>query len=248
VDNQKGGRVMPLSSVEIERELERQADIHVTVEIEDGAIILSGLVASERAKEIAVEILSSLAPEAEIVDNLDISEVLPEEIGELSLSEAEVGDFPAATPNTWDKEALEPGDFTDQGILHNPTGAAGGGTAVDEEISEGEDVYVPPTDPVRDRQGEFLGGFQTTSMDEVEVARSALDGQPGDEAIAEAVRTELREDAATTDLEVHVRVTKGLVRVRGVVPTIEDSENVEEVAYRVPGVVEVIDELDVGTL
>lgn len=47
---------------------------------------------------------------------------------------------------------------------------------------------------------------------------------------------ELREDAATTDLRVDVLVWDGVVRLRGTVPTLEDADNAEAVAARVPGV------------
>jgi osmotically-inducible protein OsmY len=104
---------------------------------------------------------------------------------------------------------------------------------------------VPPTDPVRERDGEVLGGFQTTSMDRVRVPRSA-DGEIGDEAIAEAVRRELREDAATSGLEISVDVRAGSVGLRGQVPSLDDAENAEEVASRVEGVTEVIEDLEVS--
>jgi osmotically-inducible protein OsmY len=60
-----------------------------------------------------------------------------------------------------------------------------------------------------------------------------------------AVVRELREDAATTDLMITVSAANGYVRLRGSVPTIDDADNAQEVAARVPGVVEVIDDLDV---
>jgi osmotically-inducible protein OsmY len=239
---------MNRSIAEIELELEKQADIHATIEVKGDVLVITGLIASEEERQAALEIVTELAPEKEIEDNLDLLTVLPEEIEGLSLSEAEAGDFPTATPNTEDNEALEPGDFTDQKILENPGGAAGpAGTAVDEEISEGESVYVPPTDPVRTRDNEFLGGFQTTAMDEVQVDAAVSGGIP-DEAIADAVRRELLEDAATTALEIEVTVNRGIVFLRGRVADIDDAENVEAVALRVPGVVEVVEELDVADM
>jgi osmotically-inducible protein OsmY len=212
----------------------------------DDVVVITGMVDSEELRQAAFEVVKTMAPDLRIVDNLEISSILPENIEEMSLSEAAVGDFPAATPETGDTESLEPGDFTDQDILTNPLNAAGpSGVAVDEEISEGEEVYVPPTDPVRERDGEVLGGFQTTSMDQVRVPRSA-DGEIGDEAIAEAVRRELREDAATSGLEIYVQVRRGRVLLRGAVPSLDDAENAEEVASRVEGVNEVVEELDVN--
>jgi osmotically-inducible protein OsmY len=77
------------------------------------------------------------------------------------------------------------------------------------------------------------------------VERSASDAQLGDEAIEDAVRRELIEDASTTALNIHVRVTGGVVHLSGGVEGLEDAENAESVASRVPGVREVVDETDV---
>jgi osmotically-inducible protein OsmY len=71
---------------------------------------------------------------------------------------------------------------------------------------------------------------------------------PGDEAIADAVRRELSEDAATTDLDVDVDVDDGIVRLSGRVPELVDAENAESVAGRVSGVDQVIDDLEVPGL
>jgi osmotically-inducible protein OsmY len=124
--------------------------------------------------------------------------------------------------------------------LKNPAGASGPGyTAADEEISEGEEVYVPPTDPVRSADNEVLGGFATTSMDEIPEVR-------GDEDMRDAILTELRKDATTTDLEIQVQVRRGIVRLRGRVNDLQDAENAAAVAERIPGVIEVLDELDLA--
>lgn len=111
---------------------------------------------------------------------------------------------------------------------------------------EGEDgePYFPPTDPVltTDEHGEpqMLGGFSSGSMDDVHVAHSS-DHQLGDEAIAAAIRRELAQDAATMDLKLHVEVRNGVASLSGRVDGMEDGENAEEVASRVPGVKEVRD-------
>ena len=60
------------------------------------------------------------------------------------------------------------------------------------------------------------------------------------------MRRELLEDAATTDLRVEVEVRDGVVRLRGTVQDVVDAENAEEVAARVPGVDEVLEELRVA--
>jgi hypothetical protein len=122
---------------------------------------------------------------------------------------------------------------------------------------EEEPAYFAPTDPVitSDSHGtlEVLGGFTPTALSDLGVEPPAEeDGggmlMPGDEALAEAVRRELREDAATTDLHVWVEVEDGVVHLSGRVEGMEDVENAEAVAAAVPGVREVIEELEVATL
>jgi osmotically-inducible protein OsmY len=93
-----------------------------------------------------------------------------------------------------------------------------------------------------------LGGFGTEDEEEPTVEPSAEDNQPGDEALADAIRQQLREDAATADLSILVAVRRGVAHLRGQVPGPEDAENAEEVAARVPGVREVVEELDVASL
>jgi len=100
-------------------------------------------------------------------------------------------------------------------------------------------------DPVFDDRGNVLGGFSPSSMDDLRFERSAEDGRPGDEALADAILRELREDSLTTALDIHVRVLNGIARLRGRVSLILDAENAEEVASRIPGVREIIEELDV---
>ena len=86
-------------------------------------------------------------------------------------------------------------------------------------------AYVPPTDPpvVHDPQG-----------DEMEAR----------------VREALRADAATSRYaeELVIGTRGGVVGVRGVVDDIDDTDDVTEVISRVPGVDEVVDELDVKGL
>jgi osmotically-inducible protein OsmY len=65
---------------------------------------------------------------------------------------------------------------------------------------------------------------------------------------ADAIRRELREDAATTDLVIEVVVEQGIARLRGRVPGLEDADNAEAVAARVPGLRDVVEELEVATL
>ena len=91
-----------------------------------------------------------------------------------------------------------------------------------------------------------LGGFG--SGEEVPVESSASDTRPGDEALADAVRRELAEDAATTDLTIFVAVRNGVVHLRGQVTDLDDADNAESVAASVPGIREVVEELEVTSV
>ncbi len=122
------------------------------------------------------------------------------------------------------------------------------GVDIDEES---DTAYEPPIDPVitldRNDNVQVLGGFSASSMDSIDVERSS-DGTIGDEAIVEAVLRELRQDAATTAMRLDVTVIQGVVRLRGSVQDVVDAENAEEVASRVPGVIEVVEELKVAAV
>jgi hypothetical protein len=232
----------------IEQEL-ANVGIQVFAEDDGRAIVLSGMVQSDIEHSTVYEIAGAIAPGRDLVDNIEMTMVLPSEIGELELSEAVAGDFPAATQGTQDDESLEPGDFTDQHTLSDPFTASGpSGTASDQELGEGEDVYVPPIDPVLDRNGEVVNGFGLSAMDSLQVDRSAADGNLGDEAIADAIRRELREDSSTAELEIEVEVNAGIVTLLGTVADLDDAENAEEVASRLPGVREVREQLSVTNI
>ena len=200
----------------------------------------------QAAIDVAREFLSD---RWRIVDNIEVTSVVPESLGGLELSTADAGGFPDVGVDTEDDEALEPGDFTDQQILENASGAAGPSavTDIDQDFSEGEETYVPPTDPPSDGADEVIGGFQTTSMDaetgDDEGGRSELVSASPDELIRERVLHELREDSETTALEIHVIVRDGVVHLHGTVDDLLDAEAAEAVASRVDGVEEVREEL-----
>jgi hypothetical protein len=117
----------------------------------------------------------------------------------------------------------------------------------DTESSETGEPFVAAMDPVLeiDPRGKprVLGGFGLSSLDDMSVDGSASDELLGDEALAEAVRRELREDAATTALDIEVDVWDRVAHLRGVVAGLEDVEAAEAVASRIPGVAEVADDL-----
>ena len=66
-----------------------------------------------------------------------------------------------------------------------------------------------------------------------------------DDEISARVRRLLRTDAATSMLRIHVTTEDGVVTLRGLVQTLEDTDNAAEVASRAPNVVDVVDELEV---
>jgi osmotically-inducible protein OsmY len=236
-------------AAEIERRLEEE-EIHVLVEEDGGTLVLTGLVSSDEEKQLVIETAEAVAPGHPIEDNLVLAGTMPSTLtdDELTVAPEDAGAIPGASADLREVGAIEPGDFQSQETIDYPDHARGPSTSLyEDEVSEGDGVYVPPTDPVGTNR-EVIGGFSSSSMDSVGVQRSALDGEPGDEALMDAIRRELREDAATTDLEVDVYVEEGVAYLRGRVPYLEDAENAEEVAARVPGLVEVREELEVDAL
>ena len=240
-------------SERLERELE-DAGLFVVVEDRGDRIVLTGLVGSEEERQAVRDIvLDSVAGAREVDDEgLEVTAALPEETPAGALSESEVAGFVGATPGLEDSEQLEAGDFTEQHAITSAaemqTGSlSAGGLSDDPDLaSTGDVAYMPPTDPVGDGSG-VIGGLQGTSMDSIEVERSS-DGTMGDEAIRDTILRELREDAATSALAIEVSVYRGIVTLTGRVDDIDDVESAEEVAGRVPGVVEVIEALEVEHL
>lgn len=235
----------------IERALE-EAGYELLVEDDRDALVLTGVVDSEGDREAILDLVRQMAPGTRLDENITVATVMPEGAGEMMFSEVEIEGFAGAEPGLFDAGSPMPGDFTDQARVASPASVqpaslSSGGRGLladDEAVTEGDLVYTPPTDPVG-TDTEVIGGYSGSSMDSNEVERSS-DGTLGDEAIADAVRRELREDAATTALVVEVEVLQGVVHVRGEVDDLDDVESVEEVAARVPGVIEVSEELSVA--
>jgi osmotically-inducible protein OsmY len=224
------------------------AGLQADVEQSDGALILSGVVSSEEARQAAEDIAAQVAPDARIDNQLEIETLLPTDV------DAFAGDEPTAEMSDSLDDILASGgeiepDFTNRPGFSDPLAAAGPSSSEDEDPAESGDVYTPPIDPVvtTDAHGaaRVLGGFEIDSSSEIEVDSSAEDRHPGDEALADAIRRELAEDAATADLNIFVAVRNGIAHLRGEVPDLDDADNAESVAARVPGVQDVVEELDV---
>ena len=233
----------------IERQLAEQAGINAAVEVQDGRVRLNGMVSSAEDRLAAGDIARTIAPELRLDNQLEVEGQLPASNADIYEDEPSAGIVLESVEDIRERGGDIAPDFTDQSLLTDPVAAAGPSSSWEDPVAGGDDVYFPPTDPVvtTDLEGrtEVLGGFAASSMDGQGVARSAEDGRRGDEAIADAVRRELREDATTADLRVNVAVHGRIVHLRGQVDGMEDAENAEAVASRVPGVRAVDEELDV---
>lgn len=118
-------------------------------------------------------------------------------------------------------------------------------------------TWIPPIDPpvIPSPEGasedlEIAAGFGITGSD------GQIDGDhPGEllydeDEMSARIREALRADAATSRYadEIAIGTVGSTVALRGVVDDIEDTDNLLEVAGRVSGVEDVIDELDVRAL
>jgi osmotically-inducible protein OsmY len=239
----------------IERALTEEAGLYVAVEESDGAIILTGQVDSPEQCRAAEDIVARIAPGARIDNNLELDTTIPQDAAEFNAEEPTHVKPPESVDEIEREGAdIEP-DFVDEPLETTGIEDFAEPLPLDTEtvdiLDETENVVTPPTDPVITTAGgnvEVLGGFEATSMDEQEVAPSAEDPYLGDEAIADAIRQELAEDAATTALRIDVEVRDGIAYLRGEVDGLEDVDNAEAVAGRVPGVREVREQLRVRSV
>jgi len=115
--------------------------------------------------------------------------------------------------------------------------------------------FFAPTDPPTKRaprgaEGfEVTGGFSETSLDApIELEQLPTQLLDSDGELARLVRMALQEDAETADLPIAVNVRRGIVHLRGSVESLADVEIAEAVAVRVPGVIEVKEDLEVAGL
>ncbi|HEY2593780.1 MAG TPA: BON domain-containing protein [Chloroflexota bacterium] len=229
-----------------------QSGLQVVVEQSDGALIISGIVDSEESRQAALDIVTQAAPPGTPIDDqLDIPDILPTGVDDYASQDPSAELEDSEEDLLADGSELEP-DFRGRPGFSDPLAAAGAESSEDEDLAESGEVYTPPIDPVvtTDAHGaaQVLGGFELDAEEDLSVEPSAEDRAPGDEALAEAILRELAEDAATTDLNIRVIVRQGVAHLRGEVPDLDDADNAEAVASRVPGVREVVEELDVTGL
>ena len=239
---------MSALTTEIEKRLEEETGLYIAIEEAGDRLVLTGIVAAEGERDAAIELARRFAPDRTLEDNIEVQASVPGQLEAREITEEDQVAHPGGNRLAGDEASLEAGDFTDQRLQKSPQRAPGPDSSLyDDEVAEGDNVYVPPSDPPT-RGREVVGGLQADSMEQTAAEPSALDSDVGDEALRDAILRELREDQATTDLEIDVEVHRKVARLRGRVADLDDAENAEEVAARVPGLVEVIEELDVDTM
>lgn len=240
-DDQQRAGSQDEAVAELDRALER-AGLYLHVNVVESELTISGEVESEDERQAAMDLAQPVADALglTLVDAVDVMTFEPDTAWELSADE-EPRQPSDATDAGYEVSMsdLEP-DFTDEQGTSDPQEAAAEGIP-----------YFPPTDPVvepsdDEEELEVVGGFQGTSMDD-ETGGGGGDRRPDDD-IAQDIARELNEDAATTDLMVDVDVRSGVAVLTGTVPSLEDAENAEAVAARVPGVVEVRERLHIPGL
>jgi osmotically-inducible protein OsmY len=229
------------------RGLMDDAGLAVSVEVHDGVARLIGVVDSPELRQAAIDLAHMVDGVRGIDDQIEYEEIAPDSEFQRPGDDIE-GQF--KYDDRWalrdDQSDTEPDFMGDVGAESHDFQRA---------IEEGE-PYFPPTDPVvepstGDEAIRVVGGFQDTSMQEMATAEDAEPGQEpdaidqyrgrDDEDIRDDVLRELSEDALTSDLELSVNVINGVVFLHGTVPGVEDAENAEAVAGRIPGVAEVQD-------
>ena len=218
----------------------------ITVGADASAIYLSGRVQSAGERQLAEAVTRELAPGMGVENDLVVERLLPEDRSEIRSPDLGEGAlYEHVTGPEENVGAINP-QFTGQPLETNP---AVGSDVKDNQPVEPDPTYFPATDPVidtdRTSDRHILGGFAPSSMEGMEVARSAEDNRPGDEALADAVREALVLDAATTSLRLDVTVERGVAHLRGRVADLVDAENAESVAAEVPGIQSVVDETTV---
>lgn len=238
----------------IQQQLQREARMNVQVDERDGTIVLSGSVDSRDARAAAERVAASLAPNHSIENGIEVAQSTTEDINWLRGRHEEEQNpaEPVVGPETELTDTGVAGSVLDQPLETDETDVVDDTVADLEPPVEPDPAYFAPTDPVTgpDEHGNLtvVGGWTPTSDDGIAVNPSYEDNLPGDEALAEAVERELHEDAQTTALSLDVSVENGVVHLRGRVDGLEDAEAAQDVASRVPGVVDVIDETQVAGL
>jgi osmotically-inducible protein OsmY len=243
-------------AAEIDRLVRDEAGVYAAVRVGDGVAYLDGIVESEAQRDAATDLALRVEGIARVQNDLEIEEF--GQPGDATRADEQIRGDISYQMLEQDREA-NPDPFREpnEQDFNDPVPVVGDDVTSSTMIAAEEGIpYVPPTDPVvrpsRDEQTiAIVGGFGTASDEEFpdQTATTATgDAPPGDEDLRDEVLQALRSDAATIDLVIAVTVRNGRVFLRGEVPSLDDAESAEEVAGRVPGIREVVEELSVTAL
>ncbi|MHB1417309.1 MAG: BON domain-containing protein [Chloroflexota bacterium] len=207
----------------------------IYADVRNGVVSLVGQVNTEEARREIEEAIAQIDGVRKVTNDLQI-DFVPAEGAHLI--------YHPELPVELDEDVVAEGTEYD---LNDEQGT----TDVMESSSEAE-PFFPPTDlvvrpaPETEEGFEVVGGFSGTAMDDVSEGEAPVsDVEFGDEQLADDIRRELKEDSLTTELKIRVTVRNGVAYLYGSVPSTEDADAAEEVAARVPGVVEVQENLSV---
>lgn len=227
-----------------------EAQIPVAVVVENGVARLIGAVSSPRLRQAAIDLALADRQVKRVEDEMNDEVVSPDMVSEPPDDDGEFAYVDEQT--TTDAISDEEADFQASDEPREDS------TLDYEEVMEDQETYFPPTDPVVEPERnspklEVVGGFQSESTDDTDEDEDEAYGESvplatgdrliirDDEDIRDDIIRELREDALTTDFQLDVDVRHGVVFLRGHLQTIDDAENAQAVAARVPGVIEVED-------
>ncbi|HZU81058.1 MAG TPA: BON domain-containing protein [Acidimicrobiales bacterium] len=244
---------------QIQQRLRDQYHMFIVAAQQGDTIMLSGRVGSDQDRNTAERVARELGQGRPVQNLIEVQPTVTEGLrnpnyenaGRLDPSFVPGDEIAQSPPVILESEGLDAG-FDQVPLETDSTDVVDESVYDDVPPVEPDPAYFAPTDPVvePDRQGnlQVVGGWDPTSMSSDTVDPSAEDNQPGDEALADAIRRELREDASTNALQLDVEVERGVAHLRGTVTDLTDAENAESVASQVPGVREVIDETTVQSL
>lgn len=235
------------------RALYSGAGLPLDVDVQGGVATISGPVASPELRQAAID-LARMVEGIHGIDDQTEDEVIAPDSEFQRPGDDQDGQF--AYAERWalrdDQSDTEP-DFE---------GDVGADSSDFQQAVEEGEPYFPPTDPVvepstDDEDLRVVGGFEDTAMDDLATRGDRqTSGDPDeidqyrdrdDEDIRDDVARELSEDSLTTDLALTVDVVNGVVFLHGTVESVDDAENAEAVAGRVPGVVEVRDQTETAS-
>ena len=195
----------------------RSAGLTLDVDVDDGAVTLSGLVLNDEERQAALDLAGMLPGVTTVDDQLELVEL--------------VADTPDAifADDEADDLTNDPMLAADEGIPYFPP------TDPPVEGGEGRD------------SARVADGFLPTAMaddDELDEQEFVDDERRNDDAeLVDRVMLELAEDAMTSHMSLYVSALGGIVVLSGIVRDDTDSDAAVAVAERVEGVAQVIDRI-----